>query len=95
LLIVSASISAYGVVEKHKGIVIRVVVIIASCPLPDVGQPPYSGSDNDGWRFSRRCLRSAAVSSAPAVYRTTVHGFASIDRFTEMTTLPQRLTFTR
>jgi hypothetical protein len=48
LLIISASISAHGVVEKHKGIVIRVVVIIASCPLPDVGHPLYSGSDNGG-----------------------------------------------
>jgi hypothetical protein len=44
--IISASISAHGVVEKHKGIVIRVVVIIASCPLRDVGHPLYLGSDN-------------------------------------------------
>jgi hypothetical protein len=56
---ISASISAHGVVEKHKGIVIRVVVIIASCPLPDVGHPLYSGSDSDGYRSSRRCLRSS------------------------------------
>jgi hypothetical protein len=41
-------------IEKHKGIVIRVVVIIVFCPLPDVGQPLYSGSDNDGYRFSGR-----------------------------------------
>jgi hypothetical protein len=89
LLIISASISAHGVVEKHKGIVIRVVAIIASCPLPDVGHPLYSGSDNDGYRFSRRCLQSTPASSAPAVYRTTARCFPSIDRFTEMTALPQ------
>jgi hypothetical protein len=48
------SASAHGVAEKYKGIVIRVVVIIASSPLPDVGQPLYSGSDNDGYRFCGR-----------------------------------------
>jgi hypothetical protein len=48
------SASAHGVAEKYKGIVIRVVVIIASSPLPDVGQPLYLGSDNDGYRFCGR-----------------------------------------
>jgi hypothetical protein len=53
-----------------------------------VGDPLYLGSDNGGYRFSRRCLRSTPASSTPAVYRTTARCFPSIDRFTEMMALP-------
>jgi len=65
------SASAHGVAEKYKGIVIRVVVIIASSPLPDVGQPLYSGSDNDVTDFADADCGPAYHHHQRRQYRTT------------------------